>query len=542
MRKFTLMFLALLLVLPTMVGAMAEMTAVEGKDGVSILSSPEAGFSTLIDFDCTPEYVQGDGLYIHLGEDNMPYVLVSVDRSDGRVTDPDTFFNEILVPELREKNGPNGAFMSVIHGDGQLNGQQTPVLELQYTSSQGLRIYFIAAFDVQPDYTVYYRVRYVDESERTPTLVALRTISENLRSDAGYYQNGMSGKGTGGGSAQTGAAMAFKVTEIVQDGMVLGRVTAPSDYEVSALASCCTSEQSAGNPWQVAVTALSPDASIAMNYVSIRDFYAEGADTSRDGVFSLDVFTPILHYMTAAEYCDFWASTLNSTNGVALVEDKAHPELQALLDQQAQAFKNTVNSQIAGQGLTAERTDYTLAERRYALTAPNGVDYYFVVSTVTRGTLYTAFLAGPIVNIENHYILWDAPYIYSMLCPVDQWDQASAMFAVFTENTSVSDQFLLANQRLSTEIWSSLTGVDLVGGKSVSERVMREATASGDDYDDERFTDYIFDANDYTLSDGSHVKVSTAYDYVYEGDNGVVYYSDSAFVQPGGSTELSPNR
>ena len=99
-----------------------------------------------------------------------------------------------------------------------------------------------------------------------------------------------------------------------------------------------------------------------------------------------------------------------------------------------------------------------------------------------------------------------------------------------------------ANQRISSEIWSALTGIDLVGGRGLSERVMREETASGDDYDEERFTDYIFDANDYTLSDGSHVKVSTAYDYVYEGDNGVVYYSDSAFAQPGGSTELTPNR
>ena len=151
-------------------------------------------------------------------------------------------------------------------------------------------------------------------------------------------------------------------------------------------------------------------------------------------------------------------------------------------------------------------------------------------------------MPGLFVNQEGHYILWDAPYVYSMLCPVDQWDQASAMFAVFTENTSVSDQFLLANQRLSTEIWSSLTGIDLVGGKEIGERIMREETSAGDDYDEERFTDYIFDANDYTLSDGSHVKVSTAYDHVYEGDNGVVYYSDSAFAQPGGSTELTPNR
>ena len=540
MRKLLSLILILLLAIPVF-GASAEMTPVDGMDGVSIVSSPEAGFSTLIDFDCRAEFKEGDGVYFHLGEDNMPYVLVSVDRSGNRVTDPDAYFNEELVPRLRQTNSPNGAFMSTVHGDGRLNGQTTPVLEMQYYNSQGIKIYFIAVFDVQTDYTVYYRVRYVDEAEQMPTLAAMQTICDNLRPDANYYLDMMSGRGTGGG-ADPGAAMTFKVTSVVSDGMVLGRVTAPSDYEVSAQVSCCTAEQSAGNPWQVAVTALSPDAATMMSYVSIRDFYAEGADTSQDGVFSLKYFTPILHYMTAAEYCDFWASTLNSTNGFALVEEKGYPELQSILNRQAQAFKDSVNSQMNGLGLTAERTDYTVAERRYALTAPNGVDYYFVISTVTRGTLYRTFMPGLFVNQEGHYILWDAPYVYSMLCPVDQWDQASAMFAVFTENTSVSDQFLLANQRLSTEIWSSLTGIDLVGGKEIGERIMREETSAGDDYDEERFTDYIFDANDYTLSDGSHVKVSTAYDHVYEGDNGVVYYSDSAFAQPGGSTELTPNR
>ena len=77
-------------------------------------------------------------------------------------------------------------------------------------------------------------------------------------------------------------------------------------------------------------------------------------------------------------------------------------------------------------------------------------------------------------------------------------------------------------------------------GYKYSHAALSTATGSDETYDDERFTDYIFDQNDYTLSDGSHVKVSTAYDYVYEGDNGVVYFSDSAFPQPG--APLTPNR
>ncbi len=57
----------------------------------------------------------------------------------------------------------------------------------------------------------------------------------------------------------------------------------------------------------------------------------------------------------------------------------------------------------------------------------------------------------------------------------------------------------------------------------------------------DQFSDYIFDQNDYTLSNGDHVKVPDSYDYVYEGDDGNVYVSDSSFDQPGGSTQLYPN-
>ena len=58
----------------------------------------------------------------------------------------------------------------------------------------------------------------------------------------------------------------------------------------------------------------------------------------------------------------------------------------------------------------------------------------------------------------------------------------------------------------------------------------------------DRFTDYIFDQNSYTTSDGYEVKISTEYDYVWDGGNGTVYYSDSAFDMPYGAVQLYPNR
>ena len=146
------------------------------------------------------------------------------------------------------------------------------------------------------------------------------------------------------------------------------------------------------------------------------------------------------------------------------------------------------------------------------------------------------------MDIDGSYILWDSPCVYTMLCPPAMLDSVGDILTTFIENTSVTDQFMVANQRVSTEILSMMTGINLTGLESYSRQFMQEETAKGDDYSEERFSDYIFDQNDYTLSDGSHVKVPTNYEYVWEGDNGMVYYSDSAFAQPGGSTQLTPNR
>ena len=109
-------------------------------------------------------------------------------------------------------------------------------------------------------------------------------------------------------------------------------------------------------------------------------------------------------------------------------------------------------------------------------------------------------------------------------------------FEAFMENTTISDQFYRANQKLADELRNIV--VQSRGG--YIDTILKNYTSEDDTYDEERFTDYIFDQNDYTLSDGTHVKIPTSYDYVYEGDNNVVYFSDSAFPEPG--TQLSPNR
>lgn len=561
MRKAIICLAALLLALPCL-GALAA----GNTDGMTVISSPEGGFSTLVDFACSTEYTPGDGLYIKLTDNLMPYVLVSVDFSDTRVTDAAAYLNDSLVPELTEAYRPNGALMSIVHGDGEINGRPTPVLELQYHNSQNYKITLIALFDVYDDYTVYYRARYYRDEDKERLLSALETVAKYLQPDPDYYsastgtqKSGKPSKGSkpaqpqvkptaqpqtapkGGGSAK---ALSFTVTPIEQGGMTMGRCTAPEGYKVQSKATCDVLGQSAGNPWLLRVVAQSPDGMTNLTYTSMRDYMANATGTTPDGQYNQGYFTPMLHYMTAEEYCDYWANQmLSDVKTIELVEEDTYPALQATLrqreDQMLQMHRELLKYI---DGLSADRVAITLSSRRYRVVTSKGLEYYYCVATATRGTWFTASLPGPYVSINNSYVLWEVPCVHTMLCPAHLWEERGGAFPAFVENTSVSDQFMAANQKLSNELWNIITGRGTTYANSYSEDVMREETASGDDYDEERFSDYIFDQNDYTLSDGRHVKVSTAYDYVFEGDNGNVYYSNSLSDQPGGSTQLYPNR
>ena len=63
------------------------------------ITCPELAFSTETAANVTTEYVEGDGLYIYTQKEGyIPYILVYVNATDTRVTDPDTYISEVLVP------------------------------------------------------------------------------------------------------------------------------------------------------------------------------------------------------------------------------------------------------------------------------------------------------------------------------------------------------------------------------------------------------------------------------------------------------------
>ena len=524
MRKLFAVLLALLMLAPAW-AATAE--------GLEAYACEAQGYATLVDPAWNTEWVDGDGTYFHFDpEDNMPYILLWVNSSDGRVVDGAAFLDEEL-PRLEEKYAQNGAIAVARHGEFTVGGRPVAAADLQYHNSQGLKIHFLFVVDARDDFTAFYRVRYLEEDQRQAMLDGLDVVASNLH---------LTGEAAPGPAPEPrkpadSGVYSVAIRDLTENECAFGRCVAPAGAEVTWRHSILSQGESFSTPCRV-MALVDDRAGIIMGYFSNMD-YLSGADgdASKDGQYNEAYCTPMLHYMTASEYCDYFAGHYDRENRIRElnpVETNDFPELQPMLDGLANAELMKRQAQESFGLINADWTAYSMCCKRYAFTY-EGNDHYMVVMT---GSQAIQFTSDGYARIS--WISWQTPFTYVMTCPADRWEEARALFSAFVGNTTVSDQFLAANQRMADALWQKRTGtLDLTSARDYCERELRSGTSSGDDYDEDRVSDYLFDQNDYTLSTGEHVKVSTAYDYVYEGDNGTVYYSDSAFPEPG--ARLTPN-
>ncbi|MBQ3268559.1 MAG: hypothetical protein IJH09_01430 [Clostridia bacterium] len=508
-------------------------------------------YSTMIDPSWRPEWEDGVGLYFHFGEDNMPYILVQPSASDDRITDGEAFLKEYL-PQLQDQYLKNGAVSTSLHGGFRVAGRPVAAGDVQYHNDSGLKIYYLIVVDVHEDYSVVYRVRYLDESQRQEMLDGLDLIAANLQRD-GQAASDQPSPAPGNVSAIPSAGVnSLAITDVREDANALGRCVAPADYDVKWDLTCCTLSESYSNPYHVAILASNDADDIEMRYVSIGDYLAAAdGSTENDNTFNTDFYTPMLHYMDASEYADYLALRYypEAAGSLKLISEDPCAGVQRYLDQQAKEDLSRLRSETRWTVINVDANEYTACAKLYAFER-DGAPYRLSVLTAVKGTRYTTSYDGlkpgdfglVYGKIETSTIGWEVPFVFIMACPEKNWATAEAVFEHFTANTRVSDQFLTAKKRLADALWNIVAGTkDLSAARSYCKKVMREETENSDDYNEDVISDYIFDQNDYTLSDGSHVKVSTRYDYVYEGDNGVVYYSDSAFAPTNGGTQLYPN-
>lgn len=344
--------------------------------------------------------------------------------------------------------------------------------------------------------------------------------------------------------AAAGAETAMVLTPIDAQDMRLGQCLIPQGYTMVAVPELLGNNRSLTDPLGLGVIVTSPDGRVMMVYEKSSTYLEIVSSTlngqtmrvHEDGKFDAETMTPMVRYPQPATYA------LSYLNGVFPGVEMTYTgsldlsRYQPLLEQSAQNFYSSLRANhpeaqgmnIDGVALTADVCGFSCEL--------NGEAYFIVAGTVIRAVQMTMTMPQLLGVYSETEVLWSPLCTYMLATPASEFENVFPAFEAFMENTTISDQFFRANQKLAEE----LKNIVIQSRGGYIDTVLRSYTSEDDTYDEERFTDYIFDQNDYTLSDGSHVKIPTSYDYVYEGDNNVVYFSDSAFPEPG--TQLSPNR
>ena len=335
------------------------------------------------------------------------------------------------------------------------------------------------------------------------------------------------------------ASTAFTMTRIADfdTGLTLARMYAPSDYSiVQTLDSYGNANTvcSPACPWQLTLVADSPDYRTEMmycsqmSYIYSQQMYQEG--TLYYGISSM------LEPMTASAYADRVVQMIyNNVDEIYCVNTKeVTDEEQAYLQDRAQTIYDYYDSSFSTTGfMNMEGAMSTYIEKEYAFEY-NGEEYTVIVITATDLVQYTQSVSG----LSDTLVQMAVPYVYVYASPSEETAAGRANFDLFVSNTRVSDEFVLATEKVSLELQKAITSGT---NPSIDNDEISDILGTGDGtYDTEEFCDYILSQNSYTTSDGKVIKVPNSYDYVYEGENGNIYASNSA-DQPAGSTRLYAN-
>lgn len=327
-------------------------------------------------------------------------------------------------------------------------------------------------------------------------------------------------------SAANAKSANYRIADVTIDGKSYGSAAAPSDYSLSWEVTDSGTYQSISWPLHMQITATSSDNGTVYIYWSPRDFLdvvSGTKNTQKHSDYGLDITTRtfMLRCKSAAQWADHVASNYASVLGGTAVneyESAASPEITDLLKSIVTAAKKAAKAhfrKINGASLVGANANY--ANRFYSLTV-QGVPYCMNIITFTSN-MTLDFSNG----IDSRRLKsWEIPATWIAIYPESRSMEDLRAFTCFYNNTGCNNAFMNENYALS----ANMRAVYL---QDYSPRI-----STG--YDD-AFSDYLFDQNSYRTSDGDTVKISTAYDYVWE-QNGTVYFSDNASAIPYGATRL----
>jgi len=341
----------------------------------------------------------------------------------------------------------------------------------------------------------------------------------------------------------------FTLKPIDWDSAVMGRYALPNGYDGVRVISNCDDSSTLGHPIRVTVTLNSKNDDAWMMYYYGEDYldrvYSNNSILQhKEGQIDTQTMSFMRRYVNADGYCDALAQQW--APGAVFYKSEDVSAITPRLEAVYSIYNNEIAPGLASYGMYVDWIETTAAQRTYTYQS-NGKTYCICIMAEDYAYQYSSKAYG--VSITN--IVWQIPCYYILRCPLESYERIrDGAFSTFVQNTSVNDEMIALNDKLTEDIAAKvIREMNMVCAASsaymasmtaltfsmVENSMSYSYTGS---YSSDRFSDYMFDQNDYTLSDGSSVKVSTSYSYVWEGSNGTVYYGNSLSDAPGGATQL----
>lgn len=341
----------------------------------------------------------------------------------------------------------------------------------------------------------------------------------------------------------------MRVSRLTDSGlnMVVGQMTAPDDWQVSEQVQW----SSYGNyPGMTQLSAVSPDGLRSFQLISTMSYFQTDSIFSSLGENETDPTTYRIHrqYRTAEQFVELFISNLGCTSaqklGSSSIDSQSLGALQSVAEQHAYQTGYSLVQSLANLGMSANLAGYesTVVDNRYAVTTQSGQTEYIEVFTLVWAYQTSWVVQNSSITVNEIY--WCVPFMYISTAESEQaLASTQNEFLTFVSNSQISPEFyyLVRQYRsyIENQLAQQLTN-QIQAATEIQSQLMDGYGSSSDTNDrvTEMWSDYIYDRDDYTTSDGSTVKVPTYYDHVYETDSGDIYVTNDSLNVPTDWQEL----
>ena len=341
----------------------------------------------------------------------------------------------------------------------------------------------------------------------------------------------------------------MRVSRLTDSGlnMVVGQMTAPDDWQVSEQVQW----SNYGNyPGMTQLSAVSPDGLRSFQLISTMSYYQTDSIFSSLGENEADPTTYRIHrqYRTAEQFVELFISNLGCTSarklGSCSIDQQSLGALQSVAEQHAYQTGYSLVQSLANLGMSANLAGYesTVVDNRYAVTTQSGQTEYIEVFTLVWAYQTSWVVQNSSITVNEIY--WCVPFMYISTAESEQaLASTQNEFLTFVSNSHVSPEFYYLVQQyrsyIENQLAQQLTN-QIQAATEIQSQLMDDYSSSSDTNDrvTDMWSDYIYDRDDYTTSDGSTVKVPTYYDHVYETDSGDIYVTNDTLDVPSDWQEL----